>query len=320
MIYFFIFLISFLTVFSFAIVRYYEKLIINYSFEDFYTGNLDNKIFIAKDLFSSNYKLLVSRSYNFSEGIYINKLDSTYFVLSNTNFFSNRFSLLVTYFNTYLSILENKLFYSYGNYYLISVNDFYEDGNKIFFLCGLIDNVFDFDVIISKFNGVYILDSIRLGTNLLDYPIYFYKYNDNNFDGYLILSLIENNYFKNFDEIKFIMDSNKFNSNSILVCFLDSKMNVIKYFAIRFPRNIIDYEIIRKSIDSVLIKIDFIDRVSGYYIVSNYINISYSKTYITGVNTDVFNQFYIDDFVNFKNSKVKFYLNEVSLDFTKALR
>ncbi|MFN3478243.1 MAG: hypothetical protein ACK4ZM_02610 [bacterium] len=90
----------------------------------------------------------------------------------------------------------------------------------------------------------------------------------------------------------------------------DKNFKIVKYYSLSFPRNIVDYSVVKRSVDSVLIRVDFVDRVSGYYIATNFINIDFNGARITGVGNDIFNQFYQDNFVNLKN----FYLNFESVN------
>lgn len=316
----FIFIFS-ISVFSFPLVKYYENFVINYSFENVYTGRIEDKMFLAKNLFSKDYLVIVPNIYNFSEGIFIDKKDdSTYFSVSNTNGFGNKFCIFVTLFNKDLIIYRNKIFSTYSDFYILNFFNGYENGEKTYFFIGILNKTFDINGVLGKvsfdeFNGTDITKSVEFGTNLTDYPFHFSQYESDDFKGYLVLSLIEKNYTRDFNDLKLTFESKRFNSDSILVCFFDSNMDLKKYFALRFPRNIIDFSVVRKSLDSVLLRVDFVDRISGYYIATNFVNISFNDTYITSTNYDFFNQFYIDSFVGVSSNKLKFNSNDVNITF-----
>jgi len=316
----FIFIFS-ISLFSFSLVKYYENLVINFSFENVYTGRIEDKMFLAKNLFSKDYLIIVPNIYNFSEGIFIDKKDdSTYFSVSNTNSFSNKFCIFATIFNKDLIIYRNKIFVTYSDFYIINFFSGYENEKKTYFFIGLLNKTFDINGVLGKFSfdefkGIDITKSVEFGTNLTDYPFYFSQYESDDFKGYLVLSLIEKNYTRDFNDLKLTFESKRFNSDSILVCFFDSNMDLKKYFALRFPRNIIDFSVVRKSLDSVLLRVDFVDRISGYYIATNFVNISFNDTYITGTSYDVFNQFYLDNFVGVNWNKLQFNSNDVNVTF-----
>ncbi|MFN3478244.1 MAG: hypothetical protein ACK4ZM_02615 [bacterium] len=189
---------SFLMVLVFSLEKYYQNVIINYTFENFYTGYVDGRLFLAKNLFQkTDSKVLIFNGFNFSEGVFIDRvpknlnLSQEYFLLSNTNSFYNSYSLLLNYFVEDLAILRGKLFRAGRDYFLVDVHKDYLNGNENYFLLGIIKNVFDVDLVLSVFDGSDIKFSINFGTSYFDYPLYFSRYIDDNFNGYLMISLIE---------------------------------------------------------------------------------------------------------------------------------
>ncbi|MFN4219568.1 MAG: hypothetical protein ACK4GJ_01440 [bacterium] len=318
---------SFLMVLVFSLEKYYQNVIINYTFENFYTGYVDGRLFLAKNLFQkTDSKVLIFNGFNFSEGVFIDRVPKNlnssqeYFLLSNTNSFYNLYSLLLNYFDEDLAILRGKLFRAGRDYFLVDVHKDYLNGNENYFLLGIIKNVFDVDLVLSIFDGSDIKFSINFGTSYFDYPLYFSRYIDDNFNGYLMISLIEKNIYRDFTDLRLAILSKRFNSDSILVSFLkdenDKNFKIVKYYSLSFPRNIVDYSVIKRSVDSVLIRVDFVDKVSGYYIATNFINIDFNGARITGVGNDIFNQFYQDNFVNLKNFYLKFESVNVNPSFS----
>lgn len=326
---FFIFLVLFFT-FGISLVlaleKYYQNIIINYTFENFYTGYIDGKMFLAKNLFQGDgSKVLVFNGYNFSEGVFIDKfpkkkdLSNEYLLLSNTNSFFNSYSLLLTRFSEDLVILGGKVFRITKDYFLVEVYKDYWGGKECYFLLGLIKNVFDIDLVLSIFDGFDIKFSINFGTSGFDYPIHFSRYINENFNGYLMISLIERNSYKDFTDFRLAILSKRFNSDSILVSFLkeeDKNFKIIKYYSLKFPRNIVDYVVVKRAMDSVLMRIDFVDKVSGYYIATNFVNIDFNGAHITGTNYDLFNQFYQDNFIDLKSYFLNFSWFNVNPSFS----
>jgi hypothetical protein len=301
---FIIFFIIFLfkNIFSLDI---YNKINITYSYNSFYTGSIENKLFLAKNLFTYNRILLIANTVNYSEGVFIDSINNNYILFSNTNNFSNTFSLLVNYFEDDISkinIIDSFYFQSFYNYFLISVSPYYEENNKNFALLGLINYFLNTDLFLAIFDGQDIKKAIIFGTSSSDYPFYFSQYLDSNFNGFIILSLIDKNNYRDFIDTKLNFDTKRYNSDSILVTFIDRNLKVKKYFVLRLPNKIVDISIIGKSIDNVLLKIDFIDKISGYYISSAFVNINFNNATLANINTNIFNNFYVDNFlIDFKN-------------------
>ncbi|MCS7165912.1 MAG: hypothetical protein RMJ51_06560 [Candidatus Calescibacterium sp.] len=306
----------FVIIFPFAVQKYRESIIINYVLDDFYTGRIDGKLFIGKNLFLANSLILVPNIHNFSEGISIHKMNnSRYFLLSNTNSFGFYDCLLVVFFSRDLSIMNTSIFKTSYPYNLIKVFECYENNMKKFYLLGLIKDLFDFEICISRYDGDKIEESVKLGTNFIDYPIYFSEYESDKFKGYVLLSLCVKSTYVNFIDIRFNMDIKRFNTDSMLVCFIDQEMKISKYFVIRFPSNIIDYSIVKRSIDSVLLRVDFIDKIYGYHLTNNFIHIDFNDVRFAGYRHK---ELYVDNFFYFKHSSVDFSKIDVKIVFNKV--
>lgn len=304
-------------VFSLAVEKYREGMIINYTLDNFYTGRIDKKLFIGKNLFLKEGLILVPNIHNFSEGISIHRMgESKYFLLSNTNSFGSFDSLLVILFSEDFSIINTSLFKISYPYNVVRVFEDYENNMRKFFLLGLVKDLFDFDLCISKYNGDIIEKSLKLGTNFVDYPLYFSEYECDKFKGYVLLSLCDRNTYSNFIDIRFNMDIKRFSTDSLLVCFIDPEMKISKYFVIRFPSNIVDYSIVKKSIDSVLLKVDFIDKIYGYHFTNNFIHIDFNDVHFIGYRHK---DLYVDNFINFKYSFVSFSKIAVKIVFDRVV-
>ncbi|MCS7244103.1 MAG: hypothetical protein RMJ36_05165 [Candidatus Calescibacterium sp.] len=316
----FVLFFVFLHIFCMALEKYTANIIINFSLDGFYTGRIDNKLFLARNLFSDNNIVLVPNIYDFSEGIYINKIsDSEYFLISNTNGFGSVYSMLVTFFSKDFVVMESNIFSTYYSYNILKVYENYEQSDREFFLIGLINNFFDFDIVLSKYDLKNVENSIRLGTNFVDYPIYFSENETKKFRGYILLSILEKNNYRDFNDLKLTMDTKRFNSDSILVCFFNSNMKIEKYFVLRFPNNVVDYSIIQKSMDSVLLRVDFIDRISGYYITNNFVHIDFDNVYVVDHKYSGFDRFYVDNFVNLRFNPINFSKSRVNLVFNRVI-
>jgi len=321
--YFFItFIITLLTTIVFAkeyLQSYNEKIIVNYTLDSYYTGQIDNKLFLTNNLFSQNPYVLIPTFDILSEGVYIQRFNSDYILFSNINSFNEKSYLLATYFydsDNKIKIIKNIAFKMNDNYNALDFVNI--NSNKLLFIIGLIHNIFDIDISISYFDGNIMSKGLLIGTNFSDYPIFFNEYKDSSFDGYLIISLCDRGIYRNIYDFRTEAQIRRFISDTILVCFLDRELNVKKYFTLRFPKDIVDYSIVRKSIDSVLLRVDFIDRISGYLITQNFINISFSNTkLLDNVGSNIFNRFYIENLFNFKSKFFDFYQSNKNIVFTK---
>ena len=311
-------------IYGYSNIKYYENLIINYTLEDFYTGQLNSKAFLATNLFSNKNILLLTNINGFSEGVYIGKKNqkSLYYFVWNINNL-NKSYVIFTFFDKSLNIYDNFVFKTNFNHYFLNIYEFYKESEQIFVL-GLMKDIFDIDLFIAKLDDFSYNQKIRLlkfGTNFIDYPIYFAQYQRDNFNGYILLGLIENNNYRDFYDLKLNFFSKRFSSNNILVCFLDEDSNndlkIVKSFAIKFPRNIIDYDIIKKSIDSVLIRVDSVDRVSPY-IVTSFINIDFNNAYISDSSRGILNQFYVDNWISIKSNSFLLSLDSLNINFSKT--
>jgi hypothetical protein len=49
----------------------YQKINITYTYDSFYTGSIENKLFLAKNLFTNNKQILLANTLNYSEGVFI---------------------------------------------------------------------------------------------------------------------------------------------------------------------------------------------------------------------------------------------------------
>ncbi|MCX7870001.1 MAG: hypothetical protein N2485_00260 [bacterium] len=298
----------------------YRKINITYTFESFYTGSIENKLFISKNLFTDNPILFTTNNFNYSQGVYIDSIDNNYILFSNIFDFSNNYSVLVNYFEDKrdkIDITDSFYFKSFYSYFLIDVISFYNELEKEFGLIGIINYFFNTDLFLGIFDKEDIKNSIIFGTSSLDYPFYFAKYSDPNFNGFIVLSIIDKNNYRDFLDTKLNFDFKMYNSNSILVTFIDDNLKISKYFVLRFPNKITDLSIIKNSIDNVLLKVDFIDNISGYYITSIFVNINYKNTSLANSN-NIFNNFYIDNsLIDFKSYKLTLNKTKIDLYFFK---
>ncbi len=294
----------------------YKKINITHIHESFYTGSIENKLFISKNLFRNTPILLTTNNFNYSEGVYIDSKNNNYILFSNILDFSNNYSLLINYFEDKgdkINIIDSFYFKSLYSYFLISAISFYNEEDKHFGLLGMINYYFNTDLFLGIFDSKDIKNSIIFGTSNLDYPFYFSKYSDSNFNGFIILSIIDKNNYRDFLDTKLSFYLKRYNSDSILITFIDNNLKISKYFVLRFPNKITDLSIIKNSIDNILLKVDFIDNISGYYITSIFVNINYKNTNLANTN-NIFNNFYIDNFlIDFRNYKL--ILNKTKIDF-----
>lgn len=300
----------------------YQKINITYTYNSFYTGSIENKLFLAKNLFTNNPKILLANTLNYSEGVFIDKKDNYYILFSNTNNFFNSFSLLINYFkNEYeLKITDTFYFQAFWNYFLLNVHPFYneESNDKNFILIGLINYFLNTDLFLGVFDGKDVNKAIIFGTSSLDYPFYLSEYQDNYFNGFIVLSLLDKNNYRDFIDTKLNFDSKRYNSDSILITFINKNLKIRKYFVLRFPNKIIDFSIIKRSIDNILLKVDFIDNISNYYISSNFVNINFTDITLTNTNYNTLNSFYVDNsLIDFKNYQLTLKKIDTNLCFYK---
>jgi len=302
---------------------YRERIIVNYTLDNFYTGQLDGKIFLAKNLFSNNPFVLIANLDSFSEGIYLEKCSDKYVLFSNImDPFPNRSSLLVSYFHdsgSNIKVLKNKIFKLGDGYNAINFINSYYNSNEMIFVMGLVRNVFDVDISISYFDGDNMSKALTFGSDSYDYPIYFGQYKDYYFNGYMFIGLVDRINYKDFYDFKMAIQTKRFVSDTLLICFIDSNMKIKKYFAIMFPGDIVDYSIVRNSIDSALVRIDFIDRAYREFITQNFINISFSKTTLLDNTGNSLRRFYkIDNPSNFKAKELSFYQWDMNISYRKT--
>jgi hypothetical protein len=302
----------------------YQKINITYTYDSFYTGSIENKLFLAKNLFTNNKQILLANTLNYSEGVFIDKKDNSYILFSNTNNFSNAFSLLINYFKNEddLKITDTFYFQSFWNYFLLNVNPFYNEelNDKNFILIGLINYFLNTDLFLAVFDGKDINKAIIFGTSSLDYPFYLSQYQDSYFNGFIVLSLIDKNNYRDFIDTKLNFDSKRYNSNSILITFVNKDLKIIKYFVLRFPNKIIDLSIIKRSMDNILLKVDYIDNISNYYISSNFVNINFTDITLANTNYNTFTNFYVDNsLIDFKNYQLSLKKIQTNLIFRKNI-
>ncbi|MEN3015201.1 MAG: hypothetical protein ABDH21_03975 [bacterium] len=297
----------------FCVKRYYQNIVVNHNFDNFYTGMIDNKAFIAKDIFSRNKIIIATNDFGYSEGIFINQLSDQKFMVFNISNYLNRYCIGLVYFNEDLRILQTKILDTYSNIFVLEGQEFYTSSTKMFVFKGLIQDMLNLDSLIIFFDN-QTLKGVKISTSYTDYPFFISQYSDENFEGFLFICIMEKNTHMSFIDIRDSYRFKRLNYDSILVCFIDKNLMVKKEFAIRFPRNVVDLQVIKRALNGVLIRVDFIDSVSGYVILTGLIEINY-KDIILVSKPSLHNQFYVDSFMYCSSRVIEIELVDKIINF-----